>query len=195
MTLTSTEDPATRTRQWLTRPRAFGALAALVLAGSTMAATGIGTGPGLIGHDLGTTLGISRSAPTTFSSGIILRNHGWLDVQIESVRPIPRGDAAKGLSLREISFTLETYPVGMSEGSAESEMPRSVRRPAAGFVLPPSDGSPESSAFGVATWELVTAGDWAYDGYEVVYRHGFVRHRTAVGPRTVACPSSVTTCD
>ncbi|MFW5469758.1 hypothetical protein ACOCJ4_06905 [Knoellia sp. CPCC 206435] len=195
MTVTSAENPTTRRRQVVNWTRPFGALAALVVAGTAMAATGIGTGSGPISHGVGTTFGINRSAPSTFSSGIILRNHGWFDVQIESIRPIPRGDAASGMPLREVSFTLETYPVGMSDGSAEPEMPRSVRRPAAGFVLPPSDGSPDSSAFGVATWELVTDGEWAYDGYEVIYRHGFIRHRAEVGPRTVACPDPLTTCD
>lgn len=159
-----------------------------------MAGTGLGTGGGPLDHQESggsAVVGIMRPVGATFSTGIQLRHSGWFDVRIESIRPLARPGAESGMPLRELSLSRNPGAhVGIVDGAAEEYVPRAARRPVANFVIRSgdSDGStPTRYVAAVATWDIAAEGYWAYDGYEIVYRHGLVRHRLTMRLGTEGC--------
>ncbi len=181
---------------WLSGIDDLGAAAALAVLGATVAATGIGTGARPLGEGGGGTVGVSRSAPATLTAALSLRHSGWFDVHIESIRPIPRGDAAKGMPSGAVSMTVDpdAWELLLTDGTAEAEVPPAARLTVDGYVIPPSEPSPASGAVALTTFQIVADGEWRYDGCEVVYSHGWVRHRTQLGNQIVGCTTPIDTC-
>lgn len=178
------------------RHRVLAAVGGLLVVGAGMALTGYGTGAGPLGAEEGGGIwGIQRPVGTTFTTGLPLRHHGWFDAHVESIRPIPTDGAPAGMPLRELTMT-GVGGVGAVDGYGESSVPRDARRPVKGYVIPPDEGADEKQyAFALATWEIVESGRWTYTGYEIVYRHGPVRHRMQIPAQTEACTLPEEECD
>ena len=170
-------------RRWLAS-----LLAGALLALSLMAWTGIGTGPGPLRTGGGLELGITREVGAEFTEGnILVGNHGPFDARIESIRPLPVGEAGVGMPVTAVEVA-HVPPgtgdlLGMVDGPGYERLPRERRHPPAGYVV---RGSHDSTEILVRV-RLDREGTWSYRGYEVVYRHGPVRHRTVVDVTLVGC--------
>lgn len=183
-------EPQPAGRPWWRRwssSRAGGAVGVLAAVGVTMCLTGIGTGEGPLGPtDWGASAATSRDVGDEFTEGAVaLVNDGWFDVHIESVRPLPVGDAARGLAVTSVRLAPRVHGrdgVGLVEGSGAEVVPLADRRSPAGFTIPrTSDAGPfGGSAELLVTYEVTRPGTWKYRGYEVVYRSGLVRHRVVL---------------
>lgn len=173
-------------RRW-SRRRASVAVGVVAVVGATMCLTGIGTGEGPLGPtDWGASAGASRDVGDEFTEGAVaLVNDGWFDVHIDSVRPVPVEDAARGLAVTSVRLAPRVQGrdgIGLVDGSGAEVVPLADRRPPSGYTIPRTrDAGPfGGSAEVLVTYEVTSPGTWEYRGYEVVYRSGLVRHRVVL---------------
>ena len=187
-------------RRWNRRRTAI-AVAVVAVVGMTMCTTGIGTGEGPLGPtDWGAGAGASRNVGDEFTEGaVVLVNDGWFDVHVESVRPLPDGDAARGLAVTSVRLSAGVEGrdgVGLVDGSGADVVALSERRPPAGYTIPrvADAGQFGGSAEVLVTYRVTRSGTWTYRGYEVVYRSGLVRHRILLPFNVTVCTPSGADC-
>ena len=171
-------DRSVRRRQFV---RAFGLLVTVNLA---LCALGIWTGNGPLGPPGGYGVGTTRPVGSEVTDGnTSLVNHGWLPVHVDSIKPVAAQGAADGLTTTAVELTPTADPrIGLDDGPGYGLVPAAERTDASGQVLPSNRGDkPPGLGVPVLVRVKVTKpGSWHYDGYEVVYRAGFVRHRMTV---------------
>ena len=183
-------------RRWGARVAA--ALAALVVVGFVMAATGWGTGDGPLGPPPGYGAGISRDVGDEVTEGTtVLVNDGWFAARIESIRPLPVGDAAAGAPVTAVELALiRPTMVGMADGPGYDTVGPNTRRAARGYAIdPPRTLGHAGTAEVLVRLRVARPGTWHYRGYEVVYRSAGIRHRMVVQVDLRVCTPRGADCD
>lgn len=192
--------PAVVRRSWpgVRARRTVGAVVALAVAvGVLMAATGWGTGDGPLGlPDNGSAMmqqtgSVGSMVIDGGASGVA--NHGWFDATIEQIRPIPVDGAQDGMPVESVRLThwapqTDANGQGYYLPGEPGESPR-------GFVVHPiRHGGRLANAIQVVVhYRLAAEGVWRYQGYEVTYRSGLVKHRMVVPFSVVGCAPQRTT--
>ena len=190
---------ATRTPRTQGR-RAVAAFGLLTVVSLALSVLGIGTGDGPLGPPMGYGASIPRDVGDEFTEGTtMLVNDGLFSVHIESIRPLPFGDGATGLSITAVELAPhQDLGVGMVDGPGYETVPRDIRRSPGGYQIPPERRVGERASMAEVLLRITVerAGVWTYRGYEVVYRSGFVRHRMVMPidlqvctPRGATCPA------
>ena len=166
-------------RRW-NRRHAATAVGVVAVVGVTMCLTGIGTGEGPLGPAPGYGAAISRDVGDEITEGAtVLVDDGWFAAHVESVRPLPVGEAATAVRVEAVELVpASRNGIGMVDGPGYDLLPSGVRSAPEGYVIHSarSFGSPGTAEV-LVRFTVVQPGEWRFRGYEVVYRSGLVRHR------------------